>query len=73
MCGAVTGTRTAATSSQDRSAQSKTPVMKSPAGGIPPYDLAKVVGRVTLKALHEDDFLSFEVLGTPEGAPLARS
>jgi sialic acid synthase SpsE len=48
-------------------------VMKSPAGGIPPYDLAKVLGRVTLKALHEDDFLSFEVLGTPEGAPLARS
>jgi N-acetylneuraminate synthase/sialic acid synthase len=48
-------------------------VMKSPAGGIPPCDMQKVLGRVTLKALHEDDFLSFEVLGTPEGAPLARS
>ena len=47
--------------------------MKSPAGGIPPCDMAKVLGRVTLKALHEDDFFSFEVLGTPESAPLARS
>ena len=48
-------------------------MMKSPAGGIPPYDIDKVLGRVTLRALHEDDFLSLEVLGTPEGAPLARS
>ncbi len=47
-------------------------VMKSPGGGIPPYDLAKVLGRVTLKALHEDDFLSFDVLGKPS-AELARS
>ena len=38
-------------------------VMKSPAGGIPPYEIEKVVGRVTLKALYEDDFLSYEVLG----------
>jgi N-acetylneuraminate synthase/sialic acid synthase len=37
-------------------------VMKSPGGGIPPYDLDKVIGRTTLKALHEDDFLSFDVL-----------
>jgi sialic acid synthase len=48
-------------------------VMKSPAGGIAPYDLHKVIGLVTLKQLHEDDFLSFEVLGTPERAELARS
>jgi sialic acid synthase len=48
-------------------------VMKSPAGGIPPYELDKVVGRVTLKPLYEDDFLSFEVLGEPAGAELARS
>jgi N-acetylneuraminate synthase/sialic acid synthase len=40
-------------------------VMKSPAGGIPPYELQKVLGRTTLKALHEDDFLSFEVLSEP--------
>ena len=40
-------------------------VMKSPAGGIPPYELDRVVGRPVLKALHEDDFLSFDVLGEP--------
>ena len=47
-------------------------VMKSPGGGIPPYDLEKVIGRVTLKALYEDDFLSFEMLSKPS-AELARS
>ena len=36
--------------------------MKSPGGGIPPYELDKVIGRTTLKPLHEDDFLSFDVL-----------
>jgi sialic acid synthase len=41
-------------------------VMKSPGGGIPPYDLDKVIGRVTLKPLHQDDFLSFEVLRKPD-------
>ena len=41
-------------------------VMKSPGGGIPPYELDKVIGRVTLKPLHEDDFLSFEVLSKPD-------
>jgi sialic acid synthase len=41
-------------------------VMKSPAGGIPPYELDSVIGRVTLKPLHEDDFLSFEVLSKPD-------
>ena len=47
-------------------------VMKSPGGGIPPYELDKVLGSVTLKPLHEDDFLSFEVLSKPN-AELARS
>ena len=47
-------------------------VMKSPAGGIPPYELEKVIGRVTLKALHADDFLTFEVLSKPD-AEFARS
>lgn len=47
-------------------------VMKSPGGGIPPYELDKVLGRVTLKDLYEDDFLSFEVLGKAD-AQLARS
>jgi hypothetical protein len=47
-------------------------VMKSPAGGIPPYELHNVLGRVTLRPLFEDDFLSFEVLSKP-GVELARS
>jgi N-acetylneuraminate synthase/sialic acid synthase len=37
-------------------------VMKSPGGGIPPYELDKILGRVTLKAVYEDEFLTFEVL-----------
>ncbi len=47
-------------------------VMKSPGGGIPPYDLHKVIGRVTLKPLHEDDFLTFDVLSKAD-AEFARS
>jgi sialic acid synthase len=47
-------------------------VMKSPGGGIPPYELSKVIGRMTLKALYEDDFLSFDVL-SKTSAELARS
>ena len=40
-------------------------VMKSPGGGIPPYEWDKVIGCTTLKALHEDDFLSYDVLIAP--------
>jgi N-acetylneuraminate synthase/sialic acid synthase len=47
-------------------------VMKSPAGGIPPYELDKVLGRVTLRPLMADDFLTFEVLSKPD-VELARS
>ncbi len=47
-------------------------VMKSPGGGIPPYELHNVLGRMTLKALHADDFLSVDVLSKPS-AELARS
>jgi sialic acid synthase len=47
-------------------------VMKSPGGGIPPYDLEQVLGRITLKALREDDFLTFDVLAKPDAA-FARS
>jgi N-acetylneuraminate synthase/sialic acid synthase len=47
-------------------------VMKSPGGGIPPYELEGVLGRMTLKPLYEDDFLSFEMLSKPS-AQLARS
>jgi sialic acid synthase len=47
-------------------------VMKSPAGGIPPYELDQVVGRTTLKALHKDDFLASDGLSAPD-PQLARS
>src|SRR6185295_14837333 len=48
-------------------------VMKSPGGGIPPYELDKVIGRTTLKPLHEDDFLSFDVLSKSDDPVAARS
>jgi sialic acid synthase len=48
-------------------------VMKSPGGGIPPYELDNVLGMVTTKALHEDDFLSLDVLAKKGTAQLARS
>ena len=47
-------------------------VMKSPGGGIPPYELENVLGSITLKPLYADDFLSFEVLSRPS-AEFARS
>ena len=47
-------------------------VMKSPGGGIPPYELDTVLGMVTTKALHEDDFLSLDALAKKR-AQLARS
>jgi N-acetylneuraminate synthase/sialic acid synthase len=47
-------------------------VMKSPGGGIPPYELDNILGRITLKALYQDDFLSLEMLSKPS-AQLARS
>jgi sialic acid synthase len=47
-------------------------VMKSPGGGIPPYELENVLGRVTLRPLKEDDFFTFEVLSKPD-VELARS
>ena len=48
-------------------------VMKSPGGGIPPYDLDKVLARVTLKPLYEDDFLAYDMLSSKPSAELARS
>lgn len=47
-------------------------VMRSLGGGVSPYDLDNVVGRMTLKPLYQDDFLSFEVLSEPN-PELARS
>lgn len=39
---------------------------KCPGDGIPPYDIEKVVGRVTLQPLLEDETLTFEALGDPD-------
>ena len=47
-------------------------VMKSPGGGISPYELDNVIGCATLRPLYEDDFLTFEVL-SKRSAELARS
>jgi len=47
-------------------------VMKSPGGGIPPYELSGVLGRATTRSLHADDFLSYDVI-TAANPQLARS
>jgi sialic acid synthase len=47
-------------------------VMKSPGGGIAPYEINRVLGRVTLRPLLQDDFLTFEVLSKSD-VELARS
>jgi sialic acid synthase len=39
---------------------------KSPGDGLPPYEIDKVVGRVTRQAMKEDDDISFEVLNGAE-------
>ena len=44
-------------------------IMKSPGGGIAPYELDNVLGRVTLQPMQKDDFLSFEILGKSESEP----
>ncbi len=36
--------------------------LKSPGDGLPPYELDKVIGRVTLRPLAEDENITFEVL-----------
>lgn len=40
--------------------------LKSPGDGLPPYELDKVIGRVTRQDLKEDDAISFEVLNGAE-------
>ena len=39
---------------------------KSPGDGLPPYDIDKVIGRVTRSAIQEDDAITFEVLNGSE-------
>jgi N-acetylneuraminate synthase/sialic acid synthase len=41
--------------------------IKSPGDGLPPYELDKVIGRVTRNALNKDDDITFEVLNGSEG------
>jgi N-acetylneuraminate synthase/sialic acid synthase len=36
--------------------------IKSPGDGLPPYELDKVVGRNTLRALNADEDICFDVL-----------
>ena len=36
--------------------------LKSPGDGLPPYEMEKVIGRVTLQPLSEDDDVTFDVL-----------
>ena len=40
--------------------------IKSPGDGLPPYEIDKVIGRVTRQALREDDNILFEVLNGAE-------
>lgn len=47
-------------------------VMKSPAGGIPPYEYDQVLGRTTTKALRSDDFLTYDAIGAAVSPDLAR-
>ena len=39
---------------------------KSPGDGLPPYDIDKVIGRLTHAALQEDDAITFEILNGSE-------
>jgi sialic acid synthase len=39
---------------------------KSPGDGLPPYDIDKVIGRVTRAAMQEDDAITFEALNGSE-------
>jgi sialic acid synthase len=42
-------------------------ILKSPGDGLPPYELDKVIGRVTRGSLNKDDDITFEVLNGSEG------
>lgn len=40
--------------------------IKSPGDGLPPYEIDKLIGRITRQPLNEDDDLSFELLDSAE-------
>jgi N-acetylneuraminate synthase/sialic acid synthase len=45
--------------------------LKSPGDGLPPYEMEKVVGRVTMQSLSEDDDITFDVLNGSQEWPEA--
>jgi len=45
--------------------------LKSPGDGLPPYEIEKVIGRVTLQPLAEDDDITFDVLNGAKEWPKA--
>ena len=48
--------------------------LKSPGDGLPPYELEKVIGRVTVQPLTEDDDITYDVLnGAQEWSKAAAS
>jgi sialic acid synthase len=40
--------------------------IKSPGDGLPPYEIDKVIGRVTRQSVKEDDDIKFEMLNGSE-------
>ena len=45
--------------------------LKSPGDGLAPYEMEKVIGRVTLQPLSEDEDISFDVLNGAKEWPEA--
>ena len=45
--------------------------LKSPGDGLPPYEMGKVIGRVTIQPLSEDDDITFNVLNGAKEWPEA--
>jgi sialic acid synthase len=47
--------------------------IKSPGDGLQPYEIGKVIGRITRQAIKEDDDISFEILNGSESLAEAAS
>jgi N-acetylneuraminate synthase/sialic acid synthase len=45
--------------------------LKSPGGGLPPYEMDNVIGRTTRRPLQADDAITFDVLGAARGWAVA--
>ena len=41
--------------------------IKSPGDGLPPYEIDKIIGRVTLKELRQDEDVHFDLLNGAQG------